>query len=64
MTEDERAKLRAIHRRLRETHLKLFDQQGEAITALREALAAVAAMHDEMMTFFQTTSELEDLGEP
>lgn len=61
MTDDERTRLRAIHRRLRETHQKLFDLQGEAIAGLREALNAVAATHDEMMAFFQATSDLEDL---
>jgi hypothetical protein len=63
LTDDERNKLRAIHRRLRTTHQKMFDLQGEAIAGLREALAAVAATHDEMLAFFQATSDLEDLGE-
>jgi hypothetical protein len=48
MTDDERVKLRAIHRRLRDTHQKIFDLQGEAIAGLRETLTAVAATHDEM----------------
>jgi hypothetical protein len=52
-------RLRAVHRRLRETHRKLFDLQGEAITALREALNAVSATHNEMLTFFQTVNDLE-----
>ena len=63
MTDDERAKFRALHRRLRETHQKMFDLQGEAIAGLREALTAVAATHDEMLAFFQAVNELEDLSD-
>jgi hypothetical protein len=63
MTDAERTQLRAIHRRLRETHQRIFDLQGEAIAGLREALAAVATTHDEMMAFFQATTALEDLAD-
>ncbi len=58
MTEAE--KLRAIHRRLRESHRRIFDLQGDAIAALREALTAVGQTHDEMMAFFEATNDLED----
>jgi hypothetical protein len=60
MTDDERTQLRAIHRRLRQTHQKIFDLQGEAIAGLKDALQAVAATHGEMMAFFQATNDLED----
>jgi hypothetical protein len=63
MTNEERDRLHTIHRRLRATHQKMFDLQGDAITGLRAALAAVAATHDEMLAFFQATSDLEDLSD-
>lgn len=60
MTENERQRLRAIHRRFRETHLKIFDLQGDAITALREALTAISETHDQMLAFFEAVNDLED----
>jgi hypothetical protein len=45
MTNDQ---LRAVHRRLREGHQKLFDLQGEQIAGLQEALTALSRSHDEM----------------
>ena len=60
MTRQER--LRAVQRRLRETHhRKLFDLQGEAIAGLREALNAVSRTHDEMMALFEADDTLEDI---
>ena len=46
-------RLRAVQHRMRETHRKLFNLQGDAIVALREALNAVSATHDEMLALFQ-----------
>ena len=45
---------------MRESHRKLFELQGESITALREALNAISRTHDEMMALFQADSDLED----
>jgi len=59
MTREERR--RAVQLRLRETHRKLFDLQGEAIAGLREALNAVSRTHDEMMVLFEADNHLEDL---
>ena len=59
MTRQER--LRAVQRRLRETHRKLFDLQGEAIAGLRDALNAVSRTHDEMMALFEADDTLEDI---
>jgi hypothetical protein len=59
MTRQER--LRAVQRRLRETHRKSFDLQGEAIAGLREALNAVSRTHDEMMALFEADDTLEDI---
>lgn len=62
MTDDERqTQRRAIIRRLRANHQKLFDLQGDAINGLKEALAAVSATHDEMMAYFTAVNELDDL---
>jgi hypothetical protein len=62
MTDEERqAKRRAIIRRLRDTHQKMFDLQGDAISGLKDALAAVAATHDEMMAYFTAVNELDDV---
>jgi hypothetical protein len=61
MTRQER--VRAVHRRLRETHRKLFDLQGEAIVGLREALNAVSRTHDEMMGLFEAINSLEDIAD-
>jgi hypothetical protein len=60
MTRDERR--RAVQQRLRRTHRKLFDLQGEAITGLRDALNAVSHTHDEMMVLFEADNEREDLS--
>lgn len=60
MTQDERR--REVQQRLRETHRKLFDLQGEAINGLRESLNAVSRTHDEMMVLFEADNELEDLS--
>ena len=59
----DRQKLRAIQMRLRETHRRLFDLQGQAIAGLREALDAVSATHDEMAHFFASLNELDDATE-
>jgi len=59
MTRQER--LRAVQRRLREPHRKLFDLQGGAIAGLREALNAVSRTHDEMMALFEADDSLEDI---
>jgi uncharacterized protein Yka (UPF0111/DUF47 family) len=53
-------RLRAVQHRMRETHRKLFNLQGDAIVALREALNAVSATHDEMLALFQEVNDLED----
>ena len=53
-------RLRAVHRRIREAHRKLFDLQGESIAGLREALNAIAQTHDEMAVFFEADNDLED----
>jgi hypothetical protein len=53
--------LRAVRRRLREGHQKLFDLQGEQIVGLQEALTALARSHDEMVVLMQADNELEDL---
>jgi hypothetical protein len=60
MTDDQRARLRAILLRQRETHQKLFDLQGQMIDALREALAAVSRTHGEMAKVFAADDEAED----
>ena len=54
-------KLRAIRRRQREAHRKLFELQGAPIAALRQALTAISQTHDEMMTLFEADSDLEDV---
>ena len=59
MTREERR--RAVQQRLRETHRKVFDLQGDAIAGLREALNAVSRTHDEMMLLFEVDNHLEDL---
>lgn len=59
----DRQRLRAIQMRLRETHRRLFDLQGEAIAGLREALNAVSATHDEMAHFFEHLNDLDDATE-
>ena len=56
----DRQKLRAIQLRLRETHRRMFDLQGQAISGLREALDAVSATHDEMAHFFEHINDLDD----
>lgn len=61
MTNDQ---LRAVRRRLREGHQKLFDLQGEQIAGLQEALTALARSHDEMVSLMQVDNDLEDLTEP
>jgi flagellar basal body P-ring protein FlgI len=63
MTDNDRAKVRAVTLRLRQSHQKLFDLQGTQIAALREALSAVSATHDEMMALYQATNDLEDLSD-
>jgi hypothetical protein len=55
-----RQRLRAVQRRMRESHRKLFDVQGESIAALREALDAISRTHDEMLTLFETDADLDD----
>jgi hypothetical protein len=60
MTDDEATRLRAVQRRLRETHQKLFDLQGEAIDGLREVLSAVSRTQDEMAKLFAADNDLED----
>ena len=61
MTRQER--FRYVQRRLRKTHRKMFDLQGEAITGLRVALEAVSRTHDEMMALFDSDNQLEDLAD-
>jgi hypothetical protein len=56
-------RLRRVQRRLRETHRKMFDLQGEAIAGLRVALEAVSRTHDEMMVLFDSDNQLEDLAD-
>jgi hypothetical protein len=60
MTNDQ---LRVIRRRLRDGHQKIFDLQGEAITALREALEGIAKTHDEIAELMQADNDLEDLAD-
>ncbi len=59
MTQQER--LRRVQRRLRETHRKIFDLKGEAITGLRVALEALSGTHDEMVALFDSDDQREDL---
>jgi hypothetical protein len=64
VTEDQKARMRAVLQRQRESHQKLFDLQGQMIDALREALAAVSRTQDEMAKLFTGTNEADDiLGE-
>jgi hypothetical protein len=58
MTNDQ---LRAVRRRLREGHQRLFDLQGEQIAGLQEALTALSRSHDEMVALMQTDNDLDDL---
>jgi hypothetical protein len=58
MTNDD---LRAVRRRLREGHQKLFDLRGTQIAALQEALTALSRSHDEIVTLMQSDNDLEDL---
>jgi hypothetical protein len=55
--------LRAIRRRFRDGHQKLFDLQGATIAALREAVEAVSRSHDEMVALMQADNDLEDLSD-
>jgi hypothetical protein len=55
--------LRAIRRRFRDGHQKLFDLRGATIAALREAVEAVSRSHDEMVTLIQADNDLEDLSD-
>jgi hypothetical protein len=57
MTNDQ---LRAVRRRLREGHQKLFDLQGAQIDALRDALTALGRSHDEIVALMPD-NDLEDL---
>lgn len=60
MTDDDKEALRAILRRQRETHQKLFDLQGTMIAALKDALEAVSRTQDEMARLFQADNDMED----
>ena len=60
MTEDQKARLRAILLRQRESHQKLFRLQGDMIDALREALSAVARTQDEMTVLFASDDDIHD----
>lgn len=62
MTDEERAALHALTLRLRRTHQKLFDIQGETIRALQHAIIAIQDEHEEMMAFFQAINDVDDLG--
>jgi hypothetical protein len=53
--------LRAVRRRFRDGHQKLFDLQGATIAALREAVEAVSRSHDEMVALMQADNDLQDL---
>ena len=53
---------RELQKRLRETHQRLFDLQGDAISGLREAIDAVSKTHDEMAILFRTDNDLDDLS--
>ncbi len=61
MTDDQKARLRRIHRLQREGHQKLFGLQGQTIEALRGALDAVAKTQDEMAKLYQTDNDGEDI---
>lgn len=61
MTDDQRARLRAVQLRQRETHQKLFELQGVQISALKAALEAVSRTQDEMARLFQADSDAEDI---
>jgi hypothetical protein len=63
MTPEEQTRLRELTRRLRQSHLRLFELQGTMIDGLQDALTAVKQEHAEMMAFFQSISDLEDLHE-
>ena len=60
MTDDQKARLRILLLRQRESHQKIFDLQGAMIDALREALAAVSRTQDEMARVFATDEETHD----
>jgi hypothetical protein len=55
--------LRAVRRRFRDGHQKLFDLQGATIAALREAVDAVSRSHEEMVALMQADNDLEDLSD-
>jgi hypothetical protein len=63
MTDDQKARLRAVLMRQRAAHQKLFDLQSGTIAALREAVEAVARTQDEMAKLFQADSDAEDIIE-
>lgn len=63
MTDDQKARLRAVQRRQREAHQKLFDLQSVTIAALRDAVEAVSRTQDEMAKLFQADEEAGDIIE-
>lgn len=60
MTDDQKARLRAVLVRQRQAHQKLFDIQGRTIDGLRAALEAVSRTQDEMAKLFQADNDAED----
>jgi hypothetical protein len=52
--------LRAVRRRLREGHQRLFDLQGAQIDAVRDALTALGRSHDETVALMRADNDLED----
>jgi hypothetical protein len=61
MTDDQKARLRAVQRRQREAHQKLFNVQSVTVAALRDAVEAVSRTGDEMAKLFQVDEEADDI---
>ena len=61
MTDDQKARLRAVQQRQREAHRMMFDLQGEAISGLRAALEANSRTHDEMIKLFAADNQADDI---
>lgn len=61
MTDDQKARLKAVQTRQREAHQKRFELQGATIDALRDALDAVARTQDEMSKLFQSDNDARDI---
>lgn len=63
MTDDQKRRLRAVQKRQRDAHDKLFDLQGQTIDALHTVLEAVTKTQDEMAILFQANNDADDIIE-